>query len=205
MYEYNTDRNPIILKGHGRNIQKLVTYISAIKEKSTRTEYTKKLIALMGKINVGAHMKNVADHYRKLWDDVFIISDYTLDIESPYPIPDKQAAAKKPNKLPYRTGSVKLLSYGRNIEMFLKKAITIEDEAQRAQVVIQIAKFMQRFGNKWARDNMDEGIIIEHIKRITDNQLSVDFEKIQIQLKQSQYKTNSYKPFQKNQRQKKEK
>ena len=97
--EYNTTRNHLIMKEYGRHIQKMVEYLLKIEDKETRQRNAYAVIELMGFLN--PHLKNVEDFRHKLWDHLFLISDFTLDVESPYPVPTRETLKAKPQRLTY--------------------------------------------------------------------------------------------------------
>ena len=98
--EYNTQRNPLMIKEYGRNVQKLVEYAVAIKNKEERNEVALAIIKLMEQMN--PYLKNVEEFNHKLWDHLLFISDFKLKIESPYPQLSKETYLPKPKPLPYK-------------------------------------------------------------------------------------------------------
>ena len=97
--EYNTTRNYLIMREYGRHIQKMVEYLLTIEDKEERQRNAYAVIELMGFLN--PHLKNVEDFRHKLWDHLFLISDFKLDVESPYPIPTRETLKAKPERLRY--------------------------------------------------------------------------------------------------------
>ncbi len=93
--EYNTTRNHLIMREYGRHIQKMVEYLLTIEDKEERQRNAYAVIELMGFLN--PHLKNVEDFRHKLWDHLFLISDFKLDVESPYPIPTRETLKAKPD------------------------------------------------------------------------------------------------------------
>ncbi|MCG8340537.1 MAG: DUF4290 domain-containing protein [Cytophagales bacterium] len=179
MHEYNANRNPLILKEYGRNIQKLVEHVCTIKDKETRTKYAHALLELIMRLT--PHIKNAVEYSRKFWDDMFIMSGYSLDVESPYPMPEENLLAKKPPRLAYKTQPIKLKHYGRNVELLIEKAITLESQEQQEQVISNVVKLIKMLNSGWNNDNTDEDRIIENIKKIARDKLLVDFEKLKAQ------------------------
>ncbi|HRN58390.1 MAG TPA: DUF4290 domain-containing protein, partial [Agriterribacter sp.] len=97
--EYNTTRNHLIMREYGRHIQKMIDYVITIEDREKRQKNAQALIELMGFLN--PHLKNVEDFRHKLWDHLFLISDFKLDVDSPYPIPTRETLRTKPEVLPY--------------------------------------------------------------------------------------------------------
>ncbi|MBX6381218.1 MAG: DUF4290 domain-containing protein, partial [Thermoflavifilum aggregans] len=87
--EYNTTRNPLVIREYGRNIQKMIEYLLTIEDKEKRQRNALAVIELMGTLN--PHLRNVEDFRHKLWDHLFLISDFKLDVDSPYPKPTRES------------------------------------------------------------------------------------------------------------------
>ena len=119
--EYNTTRNHLIMKEYGRNIQKMIEYLLTIEDRDQRQANAMALIELMGTLN--PHLRNVEDFRHKLWDHLFLISDFKLNVESPYPIPTRETLKYKPERLTYPKKYPKLRHFGKNLEMVIDKAL----------------------------------------------------------------------------------
>lgn len=176
MNEYNTQLDPLILKEYGRNIQKLVKYVVSIEDRDARTKYAHTLVELMRQIN--PNMKEGPEYTQKLWDDLYIMSGLKLDVDSPFPLPEEDLLGRKPKKLSYHREEIKFKHYGKNIELLVRKAVNMEDEAEREAAVIYIAKLMKSFYSTWNKDSGDDSIIIQNIKELSKNKLEVDFDKL---------------------------
>ena len=94
--EYNTTRNHLEIREYGRHIQKMVEYVLTLEDREKRQKNAYALIELMGFLN--PHLKNVEDFRHKLWDHLFLISDFKLDVDSPYPIPTRETLKAKPER-----------------------------------------------------------------------------------------------------------
>ncbi|KEO75077.1 DUF4290 domain-containing protein [Anditalea andensis] len=166
--------NPFILKEYGKNIQKLVEYVQTVPDKDKRTEYAYTLVDLMKQLN--PQLKTEND--QKLWDDLFIMSNFELDVEAPFPMPEKELLGKRPKRLGYPQGEVKFKHYGRNIEKLIEKAIEIEDDEEQEVAIIYIGQLMRSFHSTWNRDNFDDAIILDDIKILSKGKLHIDLEKV---------------------------
>ena len=119
--EYNSQRPNIILKEYGRNVQKLVEYLRTIQDIEKRTEMASTLIELIKQLTPS--IKDQPDNPQRLWDDLYIMADFTLDVNSPYPIPHPDVIFKKPMKMQYPRNDVRFKHYGKNIEKLVKEAL----------------------------------------------------------------------------------
>jgi hypothetical protein len=176
MNNYNTTRPTLILKEYGRNMQMLVEHIKTIEDKEKRSESAHVLIELMKLINPNA--KDAQETTQKLWDDLFIMSDFDLDIDSPYPMPEREILNKKPERMGYRTTEIKYKHYGRNILLLIEEAKKLTDPEERDGATIHIGRLMKSFQNTWNRDNVDDDTIVTNIKKMSKGELSIDLERV---------------------------
>jgi hypothetical protein len=167
-------QNTVILKEYGKNIQKLVDFIKTVPSKEKRTEYAYALVELMKQLN--PNLKLESD--QKLWDDLYIMSDFQLDLDAPFPMPPKELLGKRPQVVGYPEGEVKFKHYGRNIEKLIENAIQIEDDEEQEAAIIFIGRLMRSFHSTWNRENFDDGIIIDDIKILSKGKLHIDLEKV---------------------------
>ncbi|MDN3668385.1 DUF4290 domain-containing protein [Echinicola jeungdonensis] len=174
MIDNDKHKQSLILKEYGKNIQKLVTYITTVPDKTKRTEYAFTLVELMKQLN--PHLK--AENDQKLWDDLYIMSDFQLDVNAPFPMPEKELLGKKPQPVGYPEGEVKFKHYGRNIEKLIERAIEIENDEEQEAAIIYIGQLMRSFHSTWNRENFDDGIIIDDIKTLSKGKLHIDLEKV---------------------------
>ena len=123
--EYNTAQPPLILREYGRNVQKLVEYVRSIPEKEKRNASAETLIELMKQVT--PTVKETPETSQKLWDDMYIMANFDIDIDSPYPIPEEEILTKKPRRLEYVQQHVKFRHYGKNIELLIQQAVNKED------------------------------------------------------------------------------
>jgi Domain of unknown function (DUF4290) len=176
MYEYNATRKPLILKEYGRNVQKLVEAMDTMETKAERTLYAQGVLQLMAILD--ANNKHSAENIQKRWDDLFIISGHTLDVDSPYPMPEKVTLHDKLQRPAYTKQPIKFKNYGRNVERLIQKAVCTTDPAEQEKMVIGIVKLMKNFSNEWNNDNVDCDTLLTNIKHMAGSKLIVDFEKL---------------------------
>jgi hypothetical protein len=165
----------IVLKEYGRNIQKLVDYVISIPDRDERGRYAKTLIELMKQIN--PNMRDSQDT-GKLWDHLYIMSDFKLDVDSPYPMPEKSLLGRKPMKVEYNNNQLFYKHYGKNIELLIEKALQLEDKEEQEAAIIYIGKLMKRFYQTWNKENITDDIIIEQLNAMAKNKLPINAEKI---------------------------
>ncbi len=167
--EYNTTRNHLTMREYGRHIQKMVEYLLTIEDKDKRQRNAMSMIELMGFLN--PHLKNVEDFRHKLWDHLFLISDFKLDVESPYPIPTRETLKAKPEVLGYPKRYPKFNHLGKNIEVVINKALKEENPEKRQGFANSIAYYMKLTYSNWHKELVHDDNIQTELNSITDGQL----------------------------------
>lgn len=175
--DYNTQREPLYHKEYGRNIKKLTSFIKTIEDKEERTKYAYTLVKLMKQIIPGSF--NIEDTMQKYWDDLQIVSGFDIDVDAPFPIPDKDELEKKPKHLDYHKYRVKFKHYGRNVELLVEEALKIEDAQKREDAIIYIGKLMKSFHASWSLEMVDDHVIMKNIDKLSDGKLTIDPEKFE--------------------------
>lgn len=177
MLEYNTQRPEMKLKEYGRNVQMLVKHLRTVEDKETRNKMAYTVVDLIKQLSSGPRDQN-NDNMQKYWDDLYIMSDFNLDVDSPYPMPAKEILGKKPQPVNYATGEVKFKHYGRNVELLIAKAISIEDAEEKQTAIYYIGRLMKTFYTTWNRDNVTEEAIADNITQLSEGKLTVDIEHV---------------------------
>ena len=174
--EYNTVRPHIILKEYGRNVQKLVEYIRNEPSKEKRTELAYTLLELIKQLTPS--LKDQPDNPQRMWDDLFIIADFNLDINSPYPTPEREILFKKPMRVAYPQSDIRFKHYGKNIEKLVKEALKIEGEQERQDAIIYLGKLMKTFYSNWNKETLDDSVILKDIQMMSGGALNMTLEKV---------------------------
>ena len=170
-YDYNTSRDRLILPEYGRNIQKMVNHLKTIEDREERNRAARTVIAVMGNLN--PHLRDVSDFKHKLWDHLAIISDFELDIDSPYELPEKGALEQKPNKVPYNQHSIRYKHYGRSIVMMIDKAVEMEPGEEKEDLVRMIANHMKKSYLTWNREAVSDEEIFMDLKSLSGGKLEI--------------------------------
>lgn len=173
MFDYNTTRPSLLYSEYGRNIQNMVKYIKTLESKEERNKHAQAVIDLMGFLN--PHLRDVADFKHKLWDHLFIIADFDLDVDSPYPIPSKESLDTKPQRVPYPSNKIKYKHYGKTVELMIEKARAIENEPEKkASMVASIANFMKMSYVTWNKDSVSDESIVSDLKALSQGELVLE-------------------------------
>lgn len=157
------------MKEYGTNVQKLVAHILSVQDRNTRTKYAYLMVELMRQVH--PNMRDSQDYSNKLWDDLYILSDFKLDVDSPFPPPSPDAVGKLPKTVPYNTHNLKYRYYGRNVELLIARAISEQDENEKRILVAHIARLMKTFYQNWNREVVDDEVIWGHIIEMSEGLL----------------------------------
>ena len=145
--EYNTEREHLIIPEYGRHIQKMVNQAVAMEDREERNKCAKSIIAVMGNLN--PHLRDVPDFQHKLWDQLFMISDFKLDVDAPYPKPSPEELSERPEPLAYPQNFPKYRFYGNNIKRMIDVAVKWEDGDKKDALVMTIANHMKKSFLSW--------------------------------------------------------
>ena len=168
--EYNTIRNELAMREYGRHIQKMIEHVVTIEDPERRQQNAFAVIELMGFLN--PHLKNVEDFRHKLWDHLFLISDFKLDVKSPYPIPTRETLRGKPKPLPYPKRYPKFSHLGKNLEVIINKALKEQNPEKRLGFANAVAYYMKLAYNNWHKELVHDDAIQNELSSITDGQLT---------------------------------
>jgi hypothetical protein len=169
--EYNAERTHLIIPEYGRHLQKLIDQATEIADKDERNKAAKYIIQVMGSLN--PHLRDVPDFQHKLWDQIFIMSDFKLDVESPYPVPTREVINLKPERLAYPQKNPKYRFYGNNIKYMINVANSWEDGEMKSALVMVIANHMKKSYLSWNKDTVTDTVIFEHLYELSDGKLNL--------------------------------
>lgn len=176
MMEYNTSRERLKYSEYGRNVQKMIEYIQSVEDKEKKNKMAQAVIHSMSVIQPGG--RDYTDYKRKLWDHLHLISDNSLGIDAPFPLPSK-AEHLKPEKVGYQVNrSMKYRYYGRNLENMILEAIEMEEGTERDVLVGQIANTMKKLYTIWNKESVTDDIIRRHLKELSGGKLGIDADKL---------------------------
>ena len=169
--EYNTERPQLIIPEYGRHFQKMVDHAVSLEDDEQRNKVAQSIIAVMG--NLQPHLRDVPDFQHKLWDQLFIMSDFKLDVKSPFPITSKEILSKRPEALEYPQNFPKYRFYGNNIKRMIDVAVSWEKGDKRDGLEYAIANHMKKCYLNWNKDMVDDSAIFKHLYELSDGQIDL--------------------------------
>lgn len=174
--EYNTERSKLIIPEYGRHFQKMVDYAVSIEDTEERNKVAKAIISVMG--NLQPHLRDVPDFQHKLWDQLFIMSDFKLDVESPFPITTKEMLQQRPEPLKYPQNFPKYRFYGNNIKRMIDVAVSWEKGDKRDGLEYTIANHMKKCYLNWNKEVVDDSAIFNHLYELSNGEIDLKGESL---------------------------
>ncbi|MDR1180826.1 MAG: DUF4290 domain-containing protein [Bacteroidales bacterium] len=168
--EYNTTRNKLINGEYGRHIQRMIEYAIGVKDRELRNQQAQAIVRTMSCFSQGS--KDSDDYWYKLWDQLFVISDFKLDVDSPFPkpLPEKET---RPKPLPYPKHKIHIWTYGLLIEKIIKEISMAENSEEKEQTIANIANYLKKQYLNWNRDSVSDALIIEHLEKLSGGKLKL--------------------------------
>lgn len=167
--EYNTTKEKITVKEYGRHVQAMVDYLLTIEDKNLRNHQAKAVIRTMSSFSPGT--KDTPDYWQKLWDHLFIISNFQLDVDSPFPKPEPQTIKAKPAKVAYQKNHIQFPPYGKYMEEMIKNIAKEPDSEERHICTENMAIYLKKLYLLWNRDSVNDDLLVEHIRILSDGEL----------------------------------
>jgi len=169
--EYNGERPHLIIPEYGRHIQKLIDHCILIEDIEERNKMAKAIVDVMG--NLQPHLRDVPDFKHKLWDQLFIMSDFKLEVESPYEKPEREVLQAKPEALAYPKSASKYRFYGNNIQTMIDVALTWEEGEAREALYFAIANHMKKCYLNWNKDTVEDKVIFKHLIELSKGEIDL--------------------------------
>ena len=168
---YNTERVTLHIPEYGRNVQKMVDYLKTIEDREKRNEQARAIIKVMEILNPAVHLQD--NYEQKLWDHLFIIADFELDVDSPYPMPERESLNKRPELVPIEKKPIRASHYGRNIENMIDLVAQQEDEEHKLGMLRVLAGYMKQQYLIWNKDTVSDETIFQDIEKLSDYRIKV--------------------------------
>lgn len=169
--EYNTNRTKLLMPEYGRNIQQMVEYCKSLPSKEERNEVAKTIVEFMGQRN--PHLRDEENYKHKLWDHLYILADYDLDVDAPYPFPTWEELDQKPNRMDYPSFENEYKFYGKSILQLIDRAIELEEGEEKEALIQVIANNMKKSYNVYNKEHVQDEVIFRHLKELSQDKLDL--------------------------------
>lgn len=180
--QYNSERTPLIIPEYGRHMHIMVQQLKETEDREERNIKAKAIIGVMGNLN--PHLRDVPDFQHKLWDQLYMMSDFSLDVDSPFEQPNKEVLEQRPEPLSYPQNFPKYRFYGNNIKSMIDVALGWEEGEMKDALVYNIANHMKKCFLNWNKDTVDDQVIFDHLTELSKGQLKVKEEHLPLTLTQ---------------------
>ena len=184
--EYNTQRKKMELPEYGRSVQNMVDHALTIEDREERQRCANTIVNIMG--GMFPHLRDVPDFKHKLWDHLAIMADFKLDIDYPFEIVKKEDLVVKPEQLAYPNADFRYRHYGRFLEGMVKKAVGIEDEEEKKQLINLLAIQMKKDLNNWNKEGIEDQKIVDDLREYSNG--AIDLKVEDLRLGDSRYNNN---------------
>lgn len=171
--EYNTQRQLLKISEYGRNIHKMIEYACTIEDREKRNQAAQTIVQVMTQLN-NPQRNDSTDFKQKMWDHLFIISDFKLDVDAPFPKPTPDEKEQEKFKCRYPNRFIKYRQYGKNIENMILKAVEYPEGEEKEALIKYIANQLKKLYLNWNRESVNDEVIFEHLQEISENQIKID-------------------------------
>lgn len=168
---YNTERVKLHIPEYGRNVQKMVDYLKTIEDREKRNEQAVAVVKVMEILNPAVHLQE--DYEHKLWDHLYVISGFDLDIDAPYPMPAPESMYERPQVVPIKKKPIKATHYGRNIESIIELIADKEDGEIKTAMIRSLAIYMRQQYLIWNKDSVADETIFQDIEKLSEYRIKV--------------------------------
>ncbi|WP_162032106.1 DUF4290 domain-containing protein [Chryseobacterium potabilaquae] len=169
--EYNTQKTQLHMPEYGRIIQQLVERCKELPSKEERNEMSRAIIDFMGQRN--PQLRDEENYNHKLWDHLFILANYDLDVDSPFPFPTIEQLSEKPKRMEYPKLQGDFKFYGKSILQLIEKAIELETGDEKEALIEVIANNMKKSYNVYNKEHVTDDVIFRHLKELSENRLDL--------------------------------
>lgn len=169
--DYNTSREKLAMPEYGRNVLKMVEQLKSIPDREKRTEQARAVVKVMEILNPQVHLQEDFEH--KLWDQLYMIAGYDLDIDSPYPCPVAAEFETAPVQLPMKNSKIRASHYGRNIEKIIDLLSNEPDSEIKTEMIRSLATYMRQQYLIWNKDSVADETIFSDIEKMSEYKLKV--------------------------------
>ncbi len=177
--QYNTQKKPLIIPEYGRIVQNMIQHLKTIEDKKERNLFAQATVEVMSNLN--PNYGDADEYEHKLWDQLYIMADYQLDIDAPYPMPNKEELYKKPKKLKYHSELRRNRYYGRILQDMIDEVKNWEEGEKKQAMALQIADQMKKSFINWNKENVEDQKILDDLNKLSDGKIKLEDPSLLIQ------------------------
>jgi hypothetical protein len=170
--EYNTTRPKLMLPEYGRNVQNMIVHAMEVEDRTERNRAAQAIIEVMGQLN--PHLRDVDDYRHKLWTHLFVMSDFQLDVDSPYELPKREELTSKPERVEYPSSKIRFGHYGKYTQKILEDASKIVDDKEKKYLTRTMANFMKKQFLVFNNDAVENNVIANQMSELSKKELILE-------------------------------
>ncbi len=170
--EYNTARGKLLLPEYGRNVQNMIQHAMEIEDREERNRAAQAIIEVMGQLN--PHLRDVDDYRHKLWTHLFVMSDFKLDVDSPFEIPEEESLQEKPQKVEYPKSKIRFGHFGQYTQKILETSKSLADEGEREYMTNSMANFMKKQYLLHNNNAVENNVIADQLMELSEGDLKIE-------------------------------
>lgn len=178
LFTYYNDSPDIIFKEYGRNVHKMALHLTEIADREKRTEMAFALVDLMRRLNPLANTVDSEEEQQKLWDHLFVMSNFELDVDCPYPMPERNILLRKRVIMPYPKTAPRFKHYGHNLDLLVKEIEKIEDADARENAIVYLGRLMKNFYTTWNKEGIEDDLILDQLDMLSKGNLKISRDKV---------------------------
>ena len=171
-FDYNAQRPRLIVPEYGRNVQRMVEHVMGIDDRESRTRSAHAIIQVIGRLNPQLRSNENMD--RTLWDHLYIMSGFKLEVDGPYPKPTPEELHTKPARVPYPKREIRYGHYGKLVERTIETCCALPEGPEKEAATVQVANLMKRQFLAWNRDSVGDGVIIKDLAELSKGRLRLE-------------------------------
>jgi len=175
MFDYNTGREHLNLREFGRNVQMIAAHLLTIEDKEKRSRYATGLVELMRQ--VVPSIKDTPEDTQRLWDDLHLMTEFKLDVDTEFNMPEKDTV-EKAKKVAYNVHRIKFRHYGHNLKLMVQEACKLEDDEKKRDAIIHIGKLMKSYHMTWNKEIVDDEVLVKNIGIMSEGALKIDVNQV---------------------------
>jgi hypothetical protein len=177
-YDYNTGRKRMVLPEYGRHVQKMIDHILTIEDREERNKAARTIIGIMGSLN--PQLRDVGDFKHKLWDHLAVISNFGLDVDTPFEKPEPSKFSEKPNTIDYNQNRIRYKHYGRSMELMIRATAALEPGEEKENLIKLLANHMKKLYLTWNREMVDDLQILSDLKELSQGKIDLSPEVLKL-------------------------
>ncbi|HNR85605.1 MAG: DUF4290 domain-containing protein [Crocinitomicaceae bacterium] len=170
--EYNTTREQMLLPEYGRNVQNMIKHAMEIENREERNRAAQAIIEVMGQLN--PQLRDVDDYRHKLWTHLFVMSEFKLDVDSPYEIPTQESLQEKPQLMAYPKSKIRYGHYGKYTQSILESSKDIANADEKEYLKNTMSNFMKYQYLAYNNNAVENHVIANQLKELSKGELTLD-------------------------------